>query len=47
MTRTRLLIETVIGPVYMRAVFTREPLDDATIARIVTLVLGGVNQANA
>jgi len=43
----RLLIETVIGPIYVRALFTRESLDDAMIERIVTLVLGGVNGVHA
>lgn len=42
----RLLIETVIGPIYVRALFTREPLDVVTIARIVALVLQGATATN-
>jgi len=43
----RLLIETVIGPIYVRALFTHEPLDDATITRIVTLVLQGATATDS
>lgn len=37
-----LALETLVGPMYVRILITREPLDDALLVRCVDLVLGGI-----
>lgn len=38
-----LLIEALVGPLYLRLLVTREPLDDAFIDRLVDLLLAGTS----
>jgi hypothetical protein len=37
-----LALETLVGPMYVRILITREPLDDALLVRCVDLVLDGI-----
>jgi AcrR family transcriptional regulator len=38
----RLIIETLIGALYVRLLLTREPVDDTVLAHLVDLVLAGI-----
>ena len=37
-------VELILGPLYMRAIITGEPLDEAFVERLVRLVLSGIRR---
>jgi hypothetical protein len=43
-TDHRLVFEALMGPLHMRLLLTREPLDDAFLQGVVDLVVAGITQ---